>query len=57
MLLNFLETCIQSNLDYGLFNYVDTPDLTMNELVSEVRELLKNKKGVGPRLPLWLGEF
>lgn len=36
-------------------NYVDTPDLTMNELVSQVREKLHNKSGVGLRLPYWLG--
>ena len=31
------------------------PDLTMNELVSQVRTKLKGKSGVGPRLPYWLG--
>ena len=51
----FLETCIASDQNYGVFNYVDTPDLTMNELVSQVREKLKGKTGVGPRLPYWLG--
>ena len=40
---------------YGVYNYVDTPDLTMNELVSQVRAKLKGKSGVGPRLPYWLG--
>ena len=38
-----------------MYNYVDTPDLTMNELVSQVRAKLKNKDGVGTRLPYWLG--
>ena len=51
----FLETCITTDQKYGLYNYVDTPDLTMNELVSQVREMLKGKTGVGPRLPYWLG--
>ena len=51
----FLETCINTDLEYGVFNYVDTPDLTMDELVSQVRYTLKGKKGVGPRLPYWLG--
>jgi len=51
----FLETCIASDRKYGVFNYVDTPDLTMNELVSQVRYTLKGKTGVGPRLPYWLG--
>ena len=51
----FLETCIASDREYGVFNYVDTPDLTMNALVSQVRHTLKGKSGVGPRLPYWLG--
>ena len=51
----FLETCIATDQKYGVYNYVDTPDLTMNELVSQVREKLKGKEGVGLRLPYWLG--
>jgi GlcNAc-P-P-Und epimerase len=51
----FLETCITTEQKYGVYNYVDTPDLTMNDLVSQVRSKLKGKKGVGLRLPYWLG--
>lgn len=51
----FLEACISSDCRYGIFNYVDTPNLTMNELVSEVRHKLINKVGVGIRLPYFLG--
>ena len=51
----FLETCIASETNYGVYNYVDTPDLTMNELVSQVRARLKGKDGVGLRFPYWLG--
>ena len=51
----FLETCIATEERYGVYNYIDTPDLTMNELVSQVRTSLKGKTGVGPRLPYWLG--
>ena len=51
----FLEACIATDQKYGVYNYVDTPDLTMNELVSQVRARLKGKTGVGPRLPYWLG--
>ncbi|MDB2369485.1 NAD-dependent epimerase/dehydratase family protein [Planktomarina temperata] len=51
----FLEACIAIDQKYGVYNYVDTPDLTMNELVSQVRAKLKGKSGVGPRLPYWLG--
>ena len=51
----FLETCVATQQTYGVYNYVDTPDLTMNELVSQVRAKLKSKEAVGPRLPYWLG--
>jgi len=51
----FLETCIATDQKYGIYNYVDTPNLSMNELVSQVRAKLKGKEGVGPRLPYWLG--
>ena len=51
----FLEACITTDQKYGVYNYVDTPDLTMNELVSQVRAKLNGKDGVGPRLPYWLG--
>lgn len=51
----FLETCIATDQKYGVYNYVDTPDLTMNELVSRVRKKLRGKPGVGLRLPFWLG--
>lgn len=51
----FLETCILTNQKYGVYNYLDTPDLTMNELVSKVRAKLKGRPGVGLRLPYWLG--
>ena len=53
----FLEKCIESNRQYGVFNYVDTPDLTMNELVAQVRSMLRGKNDVGLRLPYWLGMF
>lgn len=51
----FLKACVDSDRHYGLFNYVDTPDMDMNTLVSQVRRVLSNKDGVGIRLPYWLG--
>lgn len=51
----FLETCAATDQKYGVYNYVDTPDLTMNDLVSQVRAKLKGKGDVGLRLPYWLG--
>lgn len=53
----FLEACVSTDQKYGVYNYVDTPDLSMNELVSQVRTKLKGKTGVGLRLPNWLGLF
>ena len=51
----FLEACVASKQKYGVYNYVDTPDFTMNELVSYVRFKLKEKNSVGVRIPFWLG--
>lgn len=53
--VSFLEACVISNKNYGIFNYVDTPDLTMNELVTHVRNRIKGRDNVGFRLPYWLG--
>lgn len=51
----FLETCIATEKKYGVYNYVDMPDLTMNELVAHARQTLKGHNGIGPRLPYWFG--
>lgn len=51
----FLEACISTHQQYGVYNYVDGPDMTMNQLVSKIRTKLKNKMGVGLRLPYWIG--
>ena len=40
---------------YAVYNYVDTPDLTMNELVSVVRSKLRGKPSVGIRIPKLVG--
>jgi nucleoside-diphosphate-sugar epimerase len=39
---------------YEVYNYVDTPDLNMNQLVQKVEETLE-KKNPSIRLPYWLG--
>jgi nucleoside-diphosphate-sugar epimerase len=51
----FLETCMTARKRYAVYNYVDSPDMTMNELVSLVRRKLKNKDNVGLRVPYMLG--
>lgn len=38
-----------------LYNYVDQPDLTMNDLVARVRQTVLSKTGTGMRLPLGIG--
>lgn len=51
----FLESCVETDQRYSIYNYIDTPDLTMNDLVSQVRQTLTDKRGVGIRLPYWFG--
>ena len=51
----FLEKCISTDQNYGVYNYVDTPDMTMYQLVSQVRAKLKGRNNVGLRLPYWFG--
>ena len=53
--VSFLESCILTDQKYGIFNYIDTPNLTMNELVLQVQNKLKGKRDVGLRLPYWVG--
>ena len=51
----FLVKCIESDEKYAVYNYVDTPDFTMNELVSLVRGKLRGKSSVGVRIPKFIG--
>jgi len=51
----FLVKCIESDEKYAVYNYVDTPDFTMNELVSLVRGKLRGKSSVGIRVPKFIG--
>jgi GlcNAc-P-P-Und epimerase len=54
-LSKFLVKCIESQEKYAVYNYVDTPDFTMNELVSFVRGKLRGKSSVGVRIPKFIG--
>jgi nucleoside-diphosphate-sugar epimerase len=51
----FLDTCIYTRRTFGIFNYVDTPNLTMFELVHFVRRNLGYKSGKIFTLPLSIG--
>jgi nucleoside-diphosphate-sugar epimerase len=51
----FIDHCLQINKSgYYLFNYTDSPDINMNELVHQVEKSL-NKKLPAIKLPYWLG--
>lgn len=51
----FLEKCVETNKNYAVYNYIDTPDFDMNTLIRHVRKTLKGKDAIGMRLPYWLG--
>jgi len=51
----FIMYLLQKNLSgYHVFNYVDKPDLSMNELVTIVEKAM-DKKLASVRIPYWLG--
>jgi nucleoside-diphosphate-sugar epimerase len=51
----FVQYCIETQKPgYRLYNYIDKPDLNMNELVQQVEKSL-NKKLPAIRLQYWLG--
>ena len=51
----FIEQCITTTKTYALYNYVDTPDYTMNEFVDHVKTKVQRKKWLGIRVPYWAG--
>tara|TARA_Y100000746_G_C15455801_1_gene429206 strand:- start:38 stop:1015 length:978 start_codon:yes stop_codon:yes gene_type:complete len=51
----FIEYSMTFESGVNIFNYIDKPDLNMNELISISRKILFNKQGVGIRLPGFLG--
>ena len=51
----FLEFSLTFNKGVHIFNYIDKPDLDMNNLISSIRSILFNKKNVGLRLPAFIG--
>jgi nucleoside-diphosphate-sugar epimerase len=42
--------------DYEVYNYIDKPDLSMNELIEVVGQSL-NRKIPSVKIPYWLGMF
>jgi nucleoside-diphosphate-sugar epimerase len=53
--VSFLDTCILSDEKFGIYNYIDTPNLTMNELIKFAYLQLHGEVNTGPRIPLWAG--
>ena len=51
----FIEHSLSFQSGLHIFNYIDKPDLDMNELISLVRKKLFNKNNVGFRLPAFIG--
>lgn len=52
--VSFLKECIKTDKQYAIYNYVDTPDLDMNSLVTKIREKL-NINSSKIRIPYTLG--
>lgn len=51
----FLSFSLNFGAGEHIYNYIDKPDLDMNELVCLCRSQLFRKQGVGLRLPRWVG--
>lgn len=50
----FIDFLLTNKTGYNVYNYVDTPDFTMNELVAHVGSVL-NKNIPSTHFPFWLG--
>ena len=50
----FIDFCTNHMEGYQVYNYIDKPDMDMNELVNQVEKSL-NKKVPSVRLPYWIG--
>jgi nucleoside-diphosphate-sugar epimerase len=50
----FIDYCLQNMKGYQVYNYIDKPDFTMNDLVNQV-EISMGRKMPKVRLPKWLG--
>lgn len=53
--VSFIVYCLNLNKGIHIFNYVDKPDMNMNQLVKRVRNRLFNQNNIGIRLPKFLG--
>jgi len=51
--IDSIDFAMQSNRDYFVYNYVETPTRPLNELVGTIKQFLKTKAVVMP-IPLWI---
>ena len=51
----FLDYSLKFKPGIHTYNYIDKPDLNMNNLVSATRKILFNKDNIGLRLPSFIG--
>lgn len=51
----FLERGLKFGPGVHVYNFIDKPDFSMNQLVSRVHQILGRGDRAGPRLPYWLG--
>lgn len=53
----FIEFSLSMKQGMHLFNYIDKPDIDMNNLISMTRNILFGKKNVGIRMPSFLANI
>lgn len=53
----FLEYSLSFKPGVHIYNYIDKPDFTMNQLVAHVNNFLGRSSEMKIRLPLWVGLF
>lgn len=51
----FIEYALSLESGIHVFNYIDKPDFTMDQLVKKVNAIIKGKSGTGIRIPFFLG--
>ncbi len=53
----FILHSIHSPVGVHIYNYIDKPDFSMNDLVVKVKSIMGQNPKVGVRLPYWFGFF
>ena len=53
----FIEYSLNMSSGTHIYNYIDKPDLTMNDFVRKVNKVINNKENIGFRIPNIIGYF